>query len=480
MLTLLVLPFSAQVLSAESLPDALRGAVLKVHVTRQRWDYSLPWQRQPPQRGTGSAFIISGRRILTNAHVVSDARHILVQKDRDPRLYTARVGFSANDCDLATLIIDDPAFFEDTTELALADSMPELNETVTVLGYPMGGNLLSVTRGVVSRIDYAVYSHSGMDKHLVIQVDAAINPGNSGGPVMKDGQVTGLAFQGLLWGDNIGYAIPLPVIKRFLADIESGTYDGYPELGLWHMELRNDAMRSALGIENKNGGVAVYYVDPFGAGHGEIRPGDVLLAINGYPIDDDGTILKEGNRMMLEEVVERMLRSDSITMQVFRDGSLLELTIPLDSPPDPFLYRNSYDTAPRFNITGGLIFQTLSREILNLRDRSQPAHRALLAYYAQYVKPHGLYSNRTEFVVMTGRLPHTVNAYADGFINLVVESVNNVTVDSLPRLSQAFQENAGPYHVIKFLDTDDMLVLDAALVTESKQHIIESYGIPDN
>lgn len=465
---------------AEPLLEDLRGAVLKVYVTRQRWDYALPWQRQPPQRGTGSAFIINGRRILTNAHVVSDARHILVQKDRDPRFYHARVEFSANDCDLATLVIDDPSFFDDTGELQLAKSMPELNESVTVMGYPMGGNHLSVTRGVVSRIDYALYTHSGLDKHLVIQVDAAINPGNSGGPVMKDGKVTGLAFQGLLWGDNIGYAIPLPVIERFLADIDNGVYDGYPELGLWHMELRNPAMRTTLGIDHINGGVVVYYVDPFGAGYGSIIAGDVLMSIDGFQIADDGTIFKEGNRMMLEEVVERKLRSDSISMQLFRGGKLHELTISLDSPNDPFLFRNSYDIAPAFNVTGGLVFQPLSREILNIRDRAQPVQRALLAYYAQYAKPHGLYSNRNEFVVLTSRLPHPVNAYADSFINRVVLSVNNIKIDSLSRLTQGFSEVTGPYHVIRFIDTDDILILDAGLVNESHQSIIESYGIPDN
>lgn len=460
----------SQQLSAE-----IRKAVLKVYVTNQRWDHSLPWQRQSPSRGTGTAFIIDDQRIISNAHVVSDARHILLQKDRDPRLYPARVVFSADDCDLAMLTVDDPAFFQNTTALQPAENMPGLNETVTVLGYPMGGALLSVTRGVVSRIDYSVYTHSGMDQHLVIQVDAAINPGNSGGPVLQNGRIVGLAFQGMLWGENIGYAIPLPVINRFLTDIADGTYDGYPEMGLQYTDLRNDALRRNLGINNETTGVAVYYVDPFGAANGHIKPGDVLSAIDGIMIGNDGTILMDNNRVMLEEVVERKQRSDEVSVDLWRDGYSITATIPLASPPDPFMFRNSYNQRPRYTVNAGLIFQPLNRETL---ANSKHNDNALLAYYAQYAKPDGLYSNRSEFVVLSGRLPHPVNAYAERFVNQLVETVNNSFIAKLDDIQPAFDAVDGRFHVISFLDTDDVLVLDTHLSEQSAQQIQVDYGLP--
>ena len=163
---------------------------------------------------------------MTNAHVVSNARFLAVSKEGDPKPYPARVVHVAHDCDLALLTVDNPQFFNNTMSLDFG-GIPVIESTVSVYGYPIGGDRLSVTRGVVSRIDFQTYSHSGVDSHLTIQIDAAINPGNSGGPVLQDGKVVGVAFQGYS-GDvaqNVGYMIPTPVIRRFLKDVEDGRYD---------------------------------------------------------------------------------------------------------------------------------------------------------------------------------------------------------------------------------------------------------------
>ena len=87
---------------------------------------------------------------------------------------------------------------------------------------------LSITRGIVSRLDYAEYYQ--VAEGLRIQIDAAINPGNSGGPAIADGQMIGLVFSKLQQADNIGYIIPMEEIELFLKDVEDGRYDGKPVL----------------------------------------------------------------------------------------------------------------------------------------------------------------------------------------------------------------------------------------------------------
>jgi len=74
--------------------------------------------------------------------------------------------------------------------------IPELESTVSAYGYPIGGERMSVTTGIVSRIDFQLYTHSSIDQHLAVQISAQINPGNSGGPVMQNAKVIGVAFQG--------------------------------------------------------------------------------------------------------------------------------------------------------------------------------------------------------------------------------------------------------------------------------------------
>ncbi|CAK9023093.1 Putative protease Do-like 3 [Durusdinium trenchii] len=127
--------------------------------------------------------------VLTAAHVVADARDIRVQllacPGASPEKFFARVVAVAHDCDLALLEVRDPRCFEGATpmELLKPQEMLEMQSRVQVMGFPIGGDYLSITEGVLSRIEVVDYSHSRRSC-LALTVDAAINAGNSGGPVV--------------------------------------------------------------------------------------------------------------------------------------------------------------------------------------------------------------------------------------------------------------------------------------------------------
>lgn len=458
--------------------DRLTPSVVKVYVTIQREDYGQPWQATPPGSGNGSGFILPGRRILSNAHVVSDARFIEVQREGDPRKYEASVVFIGHDCDLAVLKVKDPAFFANTRPLPLGRRLPSLNDEVIVLGYPMGGTRLSLTKGVVSRIDYSLYAHSGVDSHLVLQVDAAINPGNSGGPVLFDGRVIGLAFQGIPGTQNIGYAIPLPVLQHFLNDIADGTYDGYPELGVVHTDTRNPALRADLKLSESQTGVAISHVDPFGAAAGIIKPRDVLLAIDGLAIENDGTVRLDKAMVEYSELMERKQCNESIRLSVWRDGAPLTVTIPLTRKPDPFSYRYTYDRKPDYYMIGGLVFSPLSRGYLATLggDLSSPAAQRLF-YVSQYAKIDGLHTNREQFVVLTARLAHPVNTYADGFLNQVVSTVNGMPIRRLADIPLSLARSTNGFDVVRFDGNDNPLILDARAAASAESEIMAQYGL---
>jgi S1-C subfamily serine protease len=162
--------------SAVAAPSEIRKSLARISNTGQDANYRVPWLPGPVSGGTGTGFVVAGERLLTNAHVVSNARFLTVEKENDPKKYIATVEHIAHDCDLALLRVEDPAFFKGTAPLALG-GIPELESVVAVFGYPIGGDRLSVTQGIVSRIDFRTYTHSVMDSHLTIQIDAAINRG---------------------------------------------------------------------------------------------------------------------------------------------------------------------------------------------------------------------------------------------------------------------------------------------------------------
>ncbi|MCK5851040.1 MAG: trypsin-like peptidase domain-containing protein [Kiritimatiellae bacterium] len=457
---------------------SIRSSVVKIYCTFQRENYAMPWQSHMPSKGTGTGFIIDKKRILTNAHVVSDARFIQIQKDGDAKRYPAKVTFFGHDCDLAVLKVEDPSFYKDTQPIEFAEQLPELNDEVTVLGYPMGGIRLSITRGVVSRIDYSVYTHSAVDQHLVLQVDAAINPGNSGGPVIFKDKVVGLAFQGLAWGENIGYAIPRPVIRHFLDDIEDKSYNGYPELGAAFLDTRNPALRDNLKLPADKTGVVIYYLDPFGSAKGIIRPRDVLLSIDGYHIANDGTISLDGNNVIFSELLERRQWGKSIAFQVWREGKELQIDIPLVNHIDPFSYRSLYGIRPRYFMIGGLVFSPLSRNYLRVAlGGSSSANSHQLTYYSQYAKINELCKGIDEFVVLSRRLPHSVNTYAEGFLNGIVTEINDIKILGLGDIKKAILKPKNGFHVIKFAGMEDSLVLDAKAAENADPDILRSYAI---
>jgi S1-C subfamily serine protease len=428
--------------------------------------------------GTGTGFLVGKRRIMTNAHVVSDARFLEVEKDGDAKRYRARVTFVGHDCDLASLTVDEPGFFDGMARIGFARELPDLNKEVVVIGYPMGGHRVSVTRGVVSRIDYSLYSHSGLDHHLVLQVDAAINPGNSGGPILYGGRVVAVAFQGYGRGENLGYGIPLPVIRHFIDDIEDGEYNGYPELGVSAMNARNPALRRSLQMPLDESGTVVSYVDPFGSAKGLLFPRDVLLSINGVPIADNGAVMVGGTQVNFTELVERAQWGETASFRVWRGGKVQKVTVPLRTPYDPFLYRNEYGKKPEYFIVGGLVFSPLTRGYLRtLRNSGSRAAHHVLRYYARYAKLEELYVGRDEFVVMIRRLPHPVNAYADSFIAHIVADVNGVPIRRLADVKRGIDSLQDGYHVIRFEAQDDYLVLDAKAAATAERSILETYGV---
>ncbi len=467
-LCLLLAPFAC--LPAARVADSL----VRIQATSQDPNYRVPWAGGNVISGVGAGFIIDNNRIMTNAHVVSNSRFLLVSKEGDPKPYLARVLFIAHDCDLALLTVDDPNFFKGTTALPFG-GIPAIESTVSVYGYPIGGDRLSVTRGIVSRIDFQPYTHSGVDSHLTIQIDAAINPGNSGGPVLQDGKVVGVAFQGYS-GDvaqNVGYMIPTPVVRRFLKDIEDGRYDKYVDLSLSYHSLQNPAMRRALGLSDEDTGVVVG--DVFGGGNsdGLLKTGDVLLAIDGLPIASDGTVkIDSSDPVEMAEVVERKFRGEKVKFHILRDGKEEDVIVPLTHAWPFTLQANAYDEKPRFVVFGGLVFQPVDANFMREHD---PADLRLRYYFDHFISDH-LYRDRQEIITLSSILADPVNAYAGDFRYNIVDTINGQKIRKLDDLAEALKKPAD-YYVIEMVGQGRPLVLEKQAVDQARERIRARYGV---
>ncbi len=471
-LVIACLLLACQVL-AEAPVAEIKKSVIRIRTTSQDPNYKIPWLPGNVGGGLGAGFVIDGSRVLTNAHVVSNARFLSIEKEDDPSKYVAQVEFIGHDCDLAVLKVDDPDFFKNTVPLAF-NGIPEIESTVSVYGYPIGGERMSVTRGVVSRIDFLTYSHSQADAHLTIQIDAAINPGNSGGPVVQDGRVVGVAFQGYggSVAQNVGYMIPVPVIQRFLKDISDGHYDRYMDLSVTTFPLQNPAQRKALGLGDDDHGVLVSGVQSAGCSAGILEVGDVLLSIDGHPITSDAFVELDGKRLQMAEVVERKFKGDEVKLTVLRDKKEKEVTVKLDQAWPFMIQANSYDEKPRYLLFGGLLFQPLSRDFMEANQTDDLRVR----FFYDYFISDEIYREHPEVIVLSAILPDSINTYLGEFRNGILDSINGTKIKTLADAATEFAKPAEQY-VINLVGKGRPIVLERGAVEAARERIKARYNI---
>jgi S1-C subfamily serine protease len=454
--------------------------IVNIEVATLNPDYREPWNAGQPSGGSGTGWMVAPNKFVTNAHVVSNGSRLLIRTSNDPEPHLARVIAVGHDCDLAMIEAIDAKPFEKLKPLPVSDAIPSLNSEVSVIGYPMGGERISVTRGVVSRIDFQPYSHTGVDSHLTVQVDAAINPGNSGGPVLQDGKVVGVAFQGYSGrvAQNVGYMIPVPVVQRFLNDVKDGKYDHYVDFAINDFPIENPAMRTALGLPNDGIGVMIADIEPVGSAAGVLQSGDVLLRLDGNPILSNGLMKVDGQLVDKNEVVERKFAGDKVKLDFIRDGKPLSAEMTLKRF-DPYVkLGEQHDVRPRYVTYGGLVFQPMDRNLMDAHN----IREANVNYVFDNYLTKKIYVDHPEVIILTQVLPDEVNSYVQNEAPGIVEEINGVPIKTLKDVPTALATKTDkPDHVVvKLWERGRPLVLKRALADAAKQRIMKNYGMAED
>jgi S1-C subfamily serine protease len=454
-------------------------SVVQVFTSFQEPNWAAPWIFDMPRAASGTGFLIEGDRIMTNAHVVAWTTQLLVRRYHDPKPYLAKVEFVAHDIDLAVIKVDDPDFYKGMKPLDFGP-LPKVRSTVVTYGFPAGGQQISYTRGVVSRIEVESYVHIGNRAFLAGQTDAAINPGNSGGPVIQDGKVVGVAFEGISGLQSTGYFIPTVIVHHFLDDIKDGTYDGVPEAGLQLGTLQNPAFRRMLKLpDDSKRGVRVDQILDIPATQALLQPNDVIMQVGDYPVDDDGTITYEGNTVGASAAVDLAQSGDTIPLKVWRAGQLIDVNLPVKVYNDDIAQGNQYDVLPPYYIYGGLVFTPLSLDYLKTfgQDWSDSAGRELI-YELVYRHLEDPKHWRPQPVVLASILNHAVNANFTTRGQAMVDKINGMRIDRLSDVPKAFALNDSPDAIIEFLPDHHFEVIRKDAAEKANPEILDTYSIP--
>lgn len=465
---------------APAKPD-LRQSVVKIHTTARPPSLFQPWRKEGPRDSSGTGVVIDGKRILTNAHVVAYATQVYVQPYQSADRIEAKVVAYAPGVDLALLELpdDEGGFFEEHPPLAFADKLPPIRGDVSAYGYPVGGDDLSVTKGIISRIEVASYKHGFIG--LRIQVDAALNPGNSGGPAILDDQIVGIVFSGMSQADNIGYLIPVKEVRDFLEDAEDGQYDGRPEIAIGTLQtLENDALRDKLGLDSDTTGMMITRMPEHA--DSPLKPWDVVTHIGEHDIDNNGNCkirddLRGDFRYFVHQVVDD---KGNVPLTVIREGETIKLDAPARLDPTPLMpsiaKHNHY---PRYYIVGPIVFTQATQEFAGSLP---PRYIQLFNYFGSplvtRVGEEPAFDGEEIVVIAAPMFDHRITKGYDGHHLSVVAKVNGTTIKNLRHLAQVIRDLDDAYVTIEFAERiSETLVFERKALMQSTETILTDNGI---
>jgi S1-C subfamily serine protease len=471
---------------ATAAEDPVNASVVKIFATVRAPDLGAPWAKRSPQDVVGSGVVIEGKRILTCARVVSYATEVQIQGVQGGDKILGTVESIARGCDLAIIKLDDETFFNTHPPLERSEGLPRVRDSVNVYGFPTGGTTLSITRGIVSRIEFVQYflRRTGVR----VQIDAAINPGNSGGPAVEGNRMIGLAFNRLGRGtQEIGYIIPNEEIDIFMHGLKRGKVDDKPGLYDEWQDLQNADLRSYLRLSPAVHGILVRV--PFDSAPSyPLKVGDVITKIGDTPIDDEGMIAIPGDlRISFLYRIQQIQKDRQVGLTVIRNGREGRISVPLITAV-PRLLPYLTGQYPSYFIYGPLVFEGATDEYAaeaerSIRTGSNFAEKGNPLVIRRGDRP--AYPGE-ELVVIP--CPYFSDKITQGYVNhvgWVVKDINGIQVRNLKNLVGILRDCRDRFVKFDFYGRYvDSLVFDRSKLEAATDRIlgdnnIRSQGSPD-
>jgi len=475
---------AAALLLASLLPGPAKaagyeGQVVELTVTFQTYDPRQPWAKTNPRSRSAMAVVTEGCSLLTTAQMVADATLIQAEKFGSPPRTPVRVLQADPEVNLALLAPEDPTFCADLTPVRLDDALPTAGPVNSVR---WRSGRLEVSASRVARIEVRRSQTSDLE-HAFLRVKSDLGGGGWAEPVFREDRLVGLTSS---QSEDLANVLPVEVVRDYLrANRAEGAYPGFGNLGFSWRVLRNRALAAYLGEAGPPRGVLVLDVPWGSSGCGALRTGDVLLELDGQPIDAEGYYVhpRYGRLRFTHIAVEDHLAGDVLDARVFRDGGKATVRVPLRRYPSGsrLIPGRLPDSPPPYFVAGGLVFRELAADYLGAwgEEWREVADTRLVAYWD--LEREAQRPNRRRVVILAYVLPDAFNLGYHDLANLPVREVNGVPVASLGDVADGLRHPIGRFHRIGFEPNPVRrdLVLDAATFEAETEAILVRYGIPE-
>ena len=457
-------------------------SVVRVNSTNQDYDFFRPWSKKNPRDLHGLGAVIPGNRVLVTAQLVANHSFVELERAESGQKSDAKVLCVDYEANLALLQPASDKFLDGLQPLDLAlDAV--VGDRVNVLQLESNDALIA-TPGPITTIEVGHYQLEG-NAFLLYKLSLPLQyrEGSFTAPVIKDGKLAGILMRYDPRNQNVD-VLPAPVIQHFLKDVDDGTYQGFPRLGMETAPTRDPQLRHYAKIPAGGGGVYVTDVVPDGpAEKAGVKTGDVVMELGGFPIDQDGNYEEPlyGRIAFLNLVTTRSFAGDKLPLKVSRDGQTLNLEAVATHEPIQSYVSEPYviDRAPRYYVANGLIFEELSRQYLKEWggdwQKQAPQRLVYLDRYQTALLPR----EHKRIVVLSQVLPMASNIGYEDLKYLVVTKVNGQPITSLEDLPTTLGKPVDGFDKIEFEDYPREIFLDAAHLEQDDHDVVEAYSLPN-
>lgn len=304
----------------ETSPSVVTVSISKTEQVPLFGFFGLRTEERKIEQNIGSGFVVKEGLVVTNKHVVSDQAATYRILAKDDTVYEVKDIYRDPTNDLAILKVD-----TDIEPLALGNSDEiQVGQLAIAIGTALGEYRHTITTGVISGLGRGVTAGSRLQGFVeeldnVIQTDAAINPGNSGGPLLNSaGQVIGVNVAVAGGAENIGFALPINIVKASLKTFEE---TGEFERAFLGVEYQIISEKSALLNEVPQGAYIRGVVSGSSANRAELREGDIITHLDGQKITEDGKTIAE--------IINQKRVGEDIEIEYWRDGETIKKTVKL-------------------------------------------------------------------------------------------------------------------------------------------------------
>jgi S1-C subfamily serine protease len=450
---------------AQDLAPKLRAALVRIDVSAQAWDLTAPWDKKPVQARTGQGVVVEPATVLTLARLVADARLVEVSVANSARRYPARVKHVDERLGLALVEITDEELRGAVAPLEVGEPV-KLDDEFDL--YQLGED------NFLQRFTARVVSAAADGPRLQLRLNTTLTGSGDGQAAVKDGRLAGIVSA--TGKAQEGTLVSVETLRRYLDDFKDGVYQGPPGPGLWVRPLLRDDLRAYHGLAPDQHGLAIARVMPGRTGDGALKENDVLLAVDGYALDDEGkfthevhgrldaSFLFQGRRYAGERARARVLRAGKVEEVEFelRPPVLAETLVPDRSAG-----------RPEFLMVGGLVILELTRE-LNTGRRS--AGGVVLRRYADRAgwDPPG---DRKRIVFVNHVLADLANKGFEELSQAVIESVNGMRIREIADVAKALETPQRGFQVFHFEGVEADFAIPAEKLAEINDRIAKNYKV---